>query len=228
VKHADRLKKYDADVILLTEVSDGAPLFDRLKPEYPYQVTGGHSKPPRGAAILSRKPLEPGEERSSSLGARYVAATADSITFVSLYGPSNWRQRDALQAFWEAVVDRLSRKSGAEALVAGDFNLGLSKYDNQIGQTPAWRRCADPFYQSLCDIGFVDVWRALRPDGPSEYSYYPPGRKGKAPHGRRLDHAFATRSLAARVTYCRYDHTARERVGGKNESDHSALLLELH
>ena len=59
--------------------------------------------------------------------------------------------------------------------------------------------------------------------GPTEWTWYSTLKGGVRGNGFRLDHAFATPSLAPRVTTCQYSH--REREG--RISDHSMVIVEV-
>jgi exodeoxyribonuclease-3 len=68
----------------------------------------------------------------------------------------------------------------------------------------------------------VDLWRREHGERREHTWFSSPGRT-RAGRGFRIDHAFASRSVAERVTSCRYDHEVRER----GWSDHSLLVMDL-
>jgi exodeoxyribonuclease-3 len=114
--------------------------------------------------------------------------------------------------YWEALLASLAAENGSPALAIGDFNT-CRAYLDEAGATD---RTAY-FLDRIADIGFCDLWRQRHPD-TREFSWY--STRG---NGFRVDHAFLSSGLAARVAAIRYSHD--ERVAGL--SDHSPLILDL-
>ena len=73
-------------------------------------------------------------------------------------------------------------------------------------------------FQRLLDLGWVDAWRAVH-GARREYTWFSP-RRG---YGIRLDHAFLSPAMAARLADCRYSQAERE----AGLSDHAALVLDV-
>ena len=225
---ASRIQSYDADVVLLTEAGEGSAVFGLLADTYLHVHFSNAGARQRGSAILSKRPAVVDSGMPATLCNRCVAVEADGVTFMALYGPANWSDSELHGAFWRDALAYLKQKAAKDMLVSGDFNIGHSAEDNQIGSTSAWKRSADPYYREFVNAGFVDAWRKQHGSSAREYSYFP-GRRtsGKEPHGRRLDHVFVSAGLASRIKACRYDHTARELTKDRRDSDHSALLIDL-
>ena len=99
----------------------------------------------------------------------------------------------------------------AEALAIGDFNT-CRAYVDEPGAIDV---CAH-YMDGIEAIGFCDLWRRRYPDG-REFSWY--STRG---NGFRIDHAFLSDTLAARIGTIGYSHA--ERLAGI--SDHSPLIVE--
>ena len=97
--------------------------------------------------------------------------------------------------------------------ICGDFNTGKHFIDEK-GTTFA---LAERF-SALEEAGWIDAWRQHHGTA-REYSWY--SSKG---NGFRVDHIFASPTLAASVLRADYLHDVRLR----GISDHSALIAEIH
>jgi exonuclease III len=96
-------------------------------------------------------------------------------------------------------------------LLVGDFNTGRHYLDEK-GATYV---SAD-YMDRIEAAGFQDLWRGRNPER-REFSWF-----SQAGNGFRLDHAFASPSLAERLIHVGYSHGERE----SGVSDHSALVAE--
>jgi exonuclease III len=108
-------------------------------------------------------------------------------------------------------------KANEQHLIVGDFNTGRHCIDEK-GRTFS---CADQF-ETLAASGWCDAWRHIHGD-EREYTWFSRLRGGVQGNGFRLDHAFVTPPLLARVQDCRYSHAERE----AQVSDHSILILDI-
>ncbi|HEY7826734.1 MAG TPA: exodeoxyribonuclease III [Candidatus Limnocylindrales bacterium] len=186
----------------------------------------------------------PAEEAASESGgtaddgigpeARMISARCGGIRVVSIYAP-NGRALDT--PFYEAKLswfDRLSRwleetqDPAGDLLIGGDFNVApddLDVYDPRayIGAThvsPAERAAL----ARMRDWGLVDLVRPYHPEtGFYTWWDYRAGNFHKN-LGMRIDHLYATRSVAERVTGAERDRDARK---GKLPSDHAPLYVDL-
>ena len=77
-------------------------------------------------------------------------------------------------------------------------------------------------FAKLSAMGWTDLWRHHNP-GITEYTWFSKFKGGARGNGFRLDHAFATPGLVARVQGCRYSHAQRE----AGISDHSLVIVEV-
>jgi len=119
--------------------------------------------------------------------------------------------------FWEALLAAAEARIAEPLLIIGDFNTGAHLVDEAASTFV----CAEHFAR-LSALGWIDVWRHFH-GAATEYTWYSLPRAGAPGNGFRLDHAFATPSLLARISACRYSHAERE----AKVSDHSPLILEI-
>jgi exodeoxyribonuclease-3 len=178
----------------------------------------------------------PDEAADDGLGpeARMISARCGGIRVVSIYAP-NGRALDT--PFYEgklAWYDRLSRwleetqDPADDIIIGGDFNVApddLDVYDPlaYVGTT----HVSPPERAALArlrDWGLVDVVRPFHPEaGFYTWWDYRAGNFHKN-LGMRIDHLYASRSVAARVTAAERDRDARK---GKLPSDHAPLYVDL-
>jgi exodeoxyribonuclease-3 len=208
-----RCRHHDADVIVLTEFrcnDVGAYLSETLRGwGWAHQATGLADRRTNTNFIASRRPLERIRPLNRELEKphRMLDARIAGLQLTAVHMP-NLREKFP---YWEAVIRAGRRRRHEDALFVGDFNTGRHYLDE-----PGATFVATEHLARFERLGFVDVWRQANPDG-REYSWYSP----QAKNGFRLDHAFASPPLSARVTAIRYSHEERER----RLSDHSALVI---
>ena len=138
---------------------------------------------------------------------RIVAAEINGLNVAGVYFASN----KAKASLFDFVLSKPPALSG-ETMIIGDFNTGLHRQD-EAGATFA---CTDRF-ERLPEIGLSDLWRRSHGPNAREYTWTSP-RGGQF----RLDHAFASPGVAARVRSCVYDHATQPAL-----TDHSAMIVEL-
>ena len=181
--------------------------------------------------------LAAGDETSAEgLGpeARMISARCGGIRVVSIYAPNGRALETPFYAGKLAWYERLSRwleetqDPTDEILIGGDFNVApddLDVYDPgaYVGAThvSAAERAA---LARLRDWGLVDVVRQFHPEaGFYTWWDYRAGNFHKN-LGMRIDHLYASRSIAERVTAAERDRDARK---GKLPSDHAPLYVDL-
>ena len=118
--------------------------------------------------------------------------------------------------FWDAVVAAASQRLNEPFLFVGHWNTGLHRAD-EAGNTFV---CASHFAK-LSAIGWIDLWRRHHPRA-TECTWYS-NTRGVRGNGFRVDHAFSTPALLARVRDCRYSHAERE----AGISDHSLVIVDI-
>jgi len=119
-------------------------------------------------------------------------------------------QAEAKGQLFEWVLDH-QELLALPALLIGDFNTGV----HHVDERGATFHHADKFV-SLHDQGWIDLWRKRNPE-VKEFSWF-----SARANGFRIDHAFASPILDARVRSVRYSHGER----GLGISDHSILCVE--
>ncbi|MQA12353.1 MAG: exodeoxyribonuclease III [Pseudonocardiaceae bacterium] len=145
---------------------------------------------------------------------RYVEADLDGLTVASLYLPSGdvgTARQDEKERFMAAFLPHLvelrdkAEADGREVLVCGDWNIAHQEIDlknwkgnrKNSGFLPEERAWLGRIFD---DVGYVDVQRALDPDGPGPYSWW--SYRGKAfdnDSGWRIDYIVATPSIAEKT-----------------------------
>ena len=138
---------------------------------------------------------------------RIVLAEIEGLTLAGVY----FNQGRDKASLFDFLLSR-PRSLGESCLVIGDMNTGLHNID-EPGATFA---CSDRF-ALMEQRGYVDLWRRCHGPNAREVSWISP--RGV---GYRIDHAFASEPVAARVGRCEYDHSSRGDL-----TDHSALIVEL-
>jgi exonuclease III len=219
----ETLRRYDADVIVLQETvtTRAADLCHLLAGEgYVRGVSAPRGPRDRGLCVLSRVPVRrvagpaPPQAGIYPRGWLELDLVGCGVRLAAVYGPA---AGPALPAFWTAAAGWLACRAARPFLMLGDFNAGASRVDARDYRFKAGRAFAE-----LAGIGLVDLWRREHGD-TQEYTWFSTPGSGRAGRGFRIDHAFASPILAARVTGCRYDHEVRER----RWSDHSLLVVDL-
>lgn len=230
------LRRQDADLICLQEV--------RAQPsDLPRAVTAprgyhAHFLPAErpgysGVALWSRRApeqvLAPALWPDLREEGRYLRFDFSDLTVVSIYFPSgsSGEHRQAAKFRFLARCKRhlaALRAEGREVLLCGDFNIAHQKIDlenwrgnqDHSGFLPQERAWLDELYGAL---GYVDVFRALRPE-PKLYSWW--SNRGQAwtkNVGWRIDLQVATPGLA---------RTAEQAsiYTRKRFSDHAPVIID--
>lgn len=138
---------------------------------------------------------------------RILPVRAGGLDVIACYFPQR-HEKIAVYDYLESISASLLEQP---CLLLGDFNTGLHRVDEDKATFIA----ADRF-QSLLDLGWIDVWRTLHPSA-REYSWY-----SRAARGFRIDHVLASPSAMAHGVEARYSHLERE----QRVSDHSSLVVE--
>jgi exodeoxyribonuclease-3 len=208
----DYLLSQEADILVCTEAranASGDALAERMQLSG-YTAFRSHAADPRqnGVVVFSLSPassvtMNPTEVDQN----RIVACRVGSLTIAGVYFALNHKKA--------TLFDYLLSKPaelGDDYLIIGDFNTGRHRVD-EVGATFL---CEDRF-TALPAAGFHDLWRQSNGEEAREFSWAS-HRGGKF----RLDHAFGSRTAAARLIDCSYDHSTRPGL-----SDHSALVVNL-
>jgi exonuclease III len=211
---AAAIAAHDADVLVLTEYRSGTA-GGRLRAALAAIGYVGFSdtEPPatrNGVLIAARVPLPRVAFVAPHVPEpwRMIAVRVSRIRLFGVYMP-NLR---AKIPYWQALIDAARPHAHRPALAIGDFNTCRAFVD-ETGATDA----TGYFMDRIQDAGFRDAWRDRFPDG-REHSWF--SHRG---NGFRIDHAFASPSLAKRIGTIRYAHADR----GIGVSDHAPLILEI-
>ncbi len=232
------------DVLLLQETrcaDESFPSAALRKLGYPHLALNGR-KGHHGVAVLSRLPLH--DVTAEVIGdvdePRHVSAVVETaagpVRLHSLYVPSggdepdvasNPKFRDKL-AFVEGLADWGPAAAAEPALLAGDFNIAPLPEDvwnhrqllTVVSHTPDETERLDA---AQAAGEWVDVVRRDRPPPDPVFTWWSyrnrtwPGSN----RGRRLDHAWASPALAARVVAT---EVMAETRGWEKPSDHVPVI----
>ena len=190
-----------------------------------------------GVAIASRLPMK--EIEVGLLGAgpdadkRLIAASIGGVRVMSAYVPNG--RSVGSPAFAEKLgwlrqlQQTLSeREQGRDVFLGGDFNVATDERDvfdpeafrGKVHFHPDERR----ELEQLKRLGFLDTFRKFEERG-GLYSWWDYRAGGfRKNQGLRIDYAFVSASLAARVKSCRMDDAPRHR---DKPSDHIPVVVEL-
>lgn len=177
-----RLKSAKPDVVCLQELkADDAKLPREALAKAGYRGVWRGQKTWNGVAILKRgsEPILtrddlPGDPADAQ--ARYIEAACNGVLVGCLYLPNGNPQPgpkfDYKLSWFERLIQhaRTLKKSGAPAVLAGDFNVVPS--DADIYPTKSWNDDAllqpesRAAYKKLLRQGWTDSLRAIHPDAP--------------------------------------------------------------
>jgi exonuclease III len=209
----EALRTKEADVVVLTEFRDnefGLRIRRGLESFGLRHQSGSHADGSVNAVLIaSRKPIE--ERIFAELNGnahRCVMARLGELNLFGLYFPQKQRKRPV----FEFLVSLEPTYVTGQSLLIGDFNTGK----HHIDEEGATFHCSE-YMERLEANGWVDAWRHFHFD-TREFTW-----KSAAGNGFRLDHAFVSRPLLARMRHAGYSHSERE----SGASDHSALILEI-
>ena len=140
---------------------------------------------------------------------RIVTVRLPQATFASIYVPNGGKDFPAKMRFLEALDAYAAEFETASLplVLLGDMNVARSDQDlhpkerrpGVIGQREDERALID----RILGHGLVDVQRMLHPDDHELFTWWAPWRNMRQRNiGWRLDHIFASQSLASRATSC--------------------------
>jgi exonuclease III len=210
----DSIARHAPDVVVLCEYrrTTGPALRAALaRLGYRFASATEPSERRNGVLIASRTPVRGARVLSHWVEEPYRmvrAEVAGGLRLVAVYMPNLLRK----VPYWEAVLRAAGRFRGRDTLFVGDFNT-TRHFVDEAGDC-----CRTSQYMDRIEsAGFIDAWRARNPAG-REFSWY--SYRG---NGFRLDHAFCSADLFAKVRDVYYSHDERAR----GVSDHSAIVMDL-
>jgi exodeoxyribonuclease III len=233
------LERTQYDVVCLQELKCQEAVFPHVELEaLGYRAIAHCQKTYNGVAILTRAKADEVavgmDDGVVDTQARLVTARVHDVVVVSAYFPNGQRVGSDKYAYKLEWMRRLRswldrRFSPADPIVlAGDFNVAPD--DSDVARPEEWADsvlCHPQVRQALEHIrqfGLVDVFRKHHPEGGiySWWDYrqlaFPKG------NGLRIDHIFATESVAARSTGAHIDRDERK---GSAPSDHAPVVIEI-
>ncbi|WP_184583578.1 exodeoxyribonuclease III [Lipingzhangella halophila] len=235
----------DADVVCLQETrAERSQLAAEViaPPGWHVVLAPAATKGRAGVAVYSR--VEPAAVRVGFGAAefadagRYVEADVGGVTVASLYLPSGevgTARQEEKERFMEAFLPYLVRRraeveaDGRELVVCGDFNIAHREVDlrnwrnnrRTSGFLPEERSWLSRVFD---EAGYVDVVRALFPEGEGPYSWWSyRGRAFDNDAGWRIDYQVATPGLAGLAKAARVE---RAESHDRRWSDHAPVTVE--
>lgn len=230
------LDRHAPDVLCLQELKclvEALPT-DELK-ERGYHVAALGQKTYNGVALVSRTPaehviygMEDGVEDPQS---RLISGTFDGVKVISAYFPNGSEvgsEKHTYKLQWMARLrQHLDKHFNKEqrVVLCGDFNVAPRDLD--AARPDEWRDsvlCHQSVRDALHHIhefGFIDVVEKQHPDGKlfTWWDYRMLGFPKN--NGLRIDHIYATPSLAATCTHTEVDRDERK---GASPSDHAPVI----
>ena len=190
-----------------------------------------------GVAVISKHPLSdivtqlPGDKTDNQ--SRMIAASVNGVRLVNVYGPHGTGQGTPKYFFKLKWIERLRSyfdkkySTDENVLLLGDINVAPHELD--VWSVPAWRgklHFTKPERDAIQDLkkwGFVDVFRQINGD-EQEFSWWSNFRNDfEKNRGLRIDHIWASPSLAERCTDCWIDKEPR---GWDHPSDHAPVVAD--
>ncbi len=234
----DWLKKESPDVLCIQETK----ALDEIFPKKAFEEINYYSicrgeKSYNGVAILSKLPIENariGFDEHESEGTRIITALINNIPIVNTYVPQGF---SPLSDQFREKLDWLQRlldyfkqyfRPDRPLIWTGDFNIAPEPRDVYDPEFLYGHVCFHPDEQAvlgtLRDWGLVDVFRLHHPE-PGQYSFwdYQIRNAVRKNLGWRLDHIWATGSLAGKSTRAWIDIAPRLL---DKPSDHTVVVAE--
>ena len=143
-----------------------------------------------------------------------LTAGGRTVRVVGVYAPTNGMTADSStrrRDFQQRLLAHLTAISRPALCVVGDLNVIEPGHRPAL---PGFEAHDYAFYTGLLDLGLVDAYRILQPQG-SDHSWLS-ARFGN----QRLDHALISQA-AGTIRECAYDHGPRQ----QQLSDHAAMLV---
>ena len=222
------LRECQPDIVCLQEIKarpDQVPERCKLTDYHAFwHGAGGYS----GVSLHIRRELLEVPEFSHpefDMETRIVHASLGNLILASVYVPNGGKDFTAKLAFLTALAAWSSElhEQGRELILCGDINIARADIDVHpkerkegiIGQRPEERE----LFEALLGGNLVDVARALDPDNPGLFTWWPPWRNLRQRNiGWRIDYVLASRAIAERAKAC----TVLADIG---TSDHAPLMM---
>jgi exodeoxyribonuclease-3 len=207
------LERDRPDVVCLQELkAELAQIPERCKLE-DYHVFWHGLRAYSGVSLHIRKSLfEAGPAFSHpefDMESRIVQVAYGNLVLASVYVPNGGKDYAAKLSFLTRLAAWVKQlhAEGRELVLCGDINIALTDMDvhprerrpGAIGQRAEERE----LFESMLGGQLVDVGRALAPDNPNLFTWWPPWRDMRRRNiGWRIDYILASPAIAARATSC--------------------------
>lgn len=232
------LEGKDIDVICLQEtktVDENFPI--EAFRELGYEAAFLGQKSYNGVAILSRYPIENVQKNflddDDESPKRMIGGTINGIRIVNTYIPNGtelWTDKFTFKLDWLQRLRRFFDETchqNSDVLLCGDFNVAMEELD--VWSVAAWEgklhftKTERAAMYNVKQWGFVDLFRKMNA-GAQEFSWWD-YREGawQRNRGLRIDHIWASPSLADKCTDCRIDKTPRSL---EKPSDHAPVVAK--
>ena len=223
----DWLERDQPDVVCLQEIKarpDQVPERCKLAHYHAFWHGGGGYS---GVSLHLRRELLEVPEFSHpefDIETRIVQVALGNLVLASVYVPNGGKDYSAKLGFMArlAAWAKQLHDEGRELILCGDINIARADIDvhprerkaGVIGQRPEERELFD----MLLDDSLVDVTRALDPDNPGLFTWWPPWRNMRQRNiGWRIDYILASEPLAATATASRV-------LADVGSSDHAPVV----
>jgi len=235
------LEKHHPDALCLQETKVATETFPHMELQAAgYRAIEHSSGQWTGVAILVPQDAEVGDDIVRGLpeeplpgDARWVEATVNGVRIVSVYVVNGRALDDPMFPAKLEFLDAMERRmtvladTGVPFVVTGDYNIAPADVD--VWDPKAWEGSTHVTpeersrLQRLIDLGTVDAYRQLDPDGV-HYTWWD-YRNGSFHRGfgLRIDLGLVSTDLAPRLEACGIDRDFRK---GEKPSDHAPLLMQ--
>lgn len=226
------------DVVCIQEtktIDEGFPVAELRDAGYEAAFIGEKSY--NGVAIISKFPISEVQKNfpddNDESQKRFIAATVEGIRIVNTYIPNGselWSDKFKFKLDWLQRLRRFFDEScdpDQDVILCGDFNVAIEDADVWDPAAMAGKlHFSKPERAAIHYVkqwGFTDVFREINGD-VREFSWWD-YRAGswQRNRGLRIDHVWASRSLAVKCTGCVIDKTTRALT---LPSDHAPVIAE--
>ena len=232
------LERHNPDVLCLQElkcVEENFPALEVRGLGYHFAAYG--QKTYNGVAIISRHPIDEVtrgfDDGVQDPQARLITGKVEGVHIINGYFPNGGEVGSDKYVYKLAWMQRLNQWVAkhcdleTDIAICGDYNVATLDADvNRMHEWGDTAMCSPEGRQALKDLrdmGFIDAFQKHHPEG-GIFSWWDYRQLGfPKNNGLRIDHIYATPSLAARSQKAYVDRDERK---GKRPSDHAPVVVE--